>query len=263
MAEITLKTRIRLRRGTAAEWAEANPVLLLAEPGVETDTNKMKIGDGETAWADLPYFAEAEEYELPGLEAAQVGQIAVKGEEGLSWKDEIIPMSQSEIKALIAQAIADASKGVSDESSLKAALVETGVVKLGADLALGAQPVVIPAGADVVLDLADHSLSGQESAIVVDGGSLTIQGNGGELRTTGRSIVARHGGKVVLESGSVISTGLNGLGATGEGSAVIVNGGEVQAQEYGVNITDGASLEINGGTIKGIDNCAIGGNGSR
>jgi len=49
MAEITLKTRIRLRRGTEAEWREANPVLLLAEPGVETDTNKMKLGDGVTA----------------------------------------------------------------------------------------------------------------------------------------------------------------------------------------------------------------------
>lgn len=49
-------TRIRLRRGTAAQWAAANPVLALGEPGYETDTKRVKIGDGATAWAALAYF---------------------------------------------------------------------------------------------------------------------------------------------------------------------------------------------------------------
>lgn len=47
--------RIQLRRGTAAEWTAANPVLALGEPGVETDTGKQKFGNGTTAWAGLPY----------------------------------------------------------------------------------------------------------------------------------------------------------------------------------------------------------------
>lgn len=49
-------TTIKLRRGTAAEWATANPVLAEGEPGFETDTGKQKIGDGTTAWNDLPYI---------------------------------------------------------------------------------------------------------------------------------------------------------------------------------------------------------------
>jgi hypothetical protein len=47
--------QIQLRRGAAASWTSANPVLAQGEPGVETDTGKFKIGDGSTAWASLAY----------------------------------------------------------------------------------------------------------------------------------------------------------------------------------------------------------------
>ena len=35
--------------------AANNPVLADGEIGVETDTDKIKIGDGVTAWNSLPY----------------------------------------------------------------------------------------------------------------------------------------------------------------------------------------------------------------
>jgi len=47
------KTRIQLRRGTAAELAAANPTLGVGEPAFETDTNTLKIGDGSTAYSSL------------------------------------------------------------------------------------------------------------------------------------------------------------------------------------------------------------------
>lgn len=47
--------RIRYRRGTAAAWTSANPVLGVAEPGYETDTGKVKIGNGSTLWNALAY----------------------------------------------------------------------------------------------------------------------------------------------------------------------------------------------------------------
>jgi hypothetical protein len=47
--------RIRLRRDTAANWTAANPVLLNGEVGFETDTRKLKLGDGITAWNALLY----------------------------------------------------------------------------------------------------------------------------------------------------------------------------------------------------------------
>lgn len=51
----TAGATIKLRRDTAANWAAANPVLALAEPGLEIDTNSIKYGNGVTAWNSLPY----------------------------------------------------------------------------------------------------------------------------------------------------------------------------------------------------------------
>lgn len=52
-------TTILLRRGTAAEWTAANPVLANGEVGVELAAgltpDKLKIGDGSTTWDALPY----------------------------------------------------------------------------------------------------------------------------------------------------------------------------------------------------------------
>ena len=47
--------QIQYRRGTAAQWTAANPVLASGEPGYETDTGKFKVGDGSSNWASLPY----------------------------------------------------------------------------------------------------------------------------------------------------------------------------------------------------------------
>ena len=46
---------IEFREGTAADWTAANPVLNSGEPGFESDTKKLKIGDGATAWNSLSY----------------------------------------------------------------------------------------------------------------------------------------------------------------------------------------------------------------
>lgn len=46
---------IKLRRDTAAAWALANPVLAPGEPGLETDTDLIKYGNGTTAWNNLDY----------------------------------------------------------------------------------------------------------------------------------------------------------------------------------------------------------------
>jgi hypothetical protein len=49
-------TQIQVRRGTAAQWVSANPVLAAGEFGFETDTNKLKCGNGATAWNSLAYI---------------------------------------------------------------------------------------------------------------------------------------------------------------------------------------------------------------
>lgn len=47
--------RIQLRRDTAANWTSYNPILRAGEVGIETDTQRLKIGDGSSTWSARPY----------------------------------------------------------------------------------------------------------------------------------------------------------------------------------------------------------------
>jgi hypothetical protein len=49
--------QIQLRRGTASQWTTANTLLAQGEIGLETDTSKLKLGDGSTLWNSLSYFS--------------------------------------------------------------------------------------------------------------------------------------------------------------------------------------------------------------
>lgn len=52
----TLKTKLIIRNDVAANWTTHNPKLSKGEVGLETDTLKMKVGDGATQWNALPYY---------------------------------------------------------------------------------------------------------------------------------------------------------------------------------------------------------------
>jgi hypothetical protein len=61
-----MAVRFQLRRDTANNWASVNPVLALGEPGVETDTLKVKVGDGSNAWNSLGYTITTQFADLNG-----------------------------------------------------------------------------------------------------------------------------------------------------------------------------------------------------
>lgn len=60
-------TTIKLRRDTAINWAIINPVLSNGEPGIETDTNRIKYGDGASSWTQLPYASGL----IPSIDAVE------------------------------------------------------------------------------------------------------------------------------------------------------------------------------------------------
>lgn len=51
-----MSIRVQIRRDLAAAWTSADPVLAQGEMGYETDTGKLKFGDGSTVWTSLIYF---------------------------------------------------------------------------------------------------------------------------------------------------------------------------------------------------------------
>ena len=62
MATFTVTARQQQKTDTLANWANSNPVLLVGEIGIESDTGKIKIGNGITAWNSLAYIGITTEF---------------------------------------------------------------------------------------------------------------------------------------------------------------------------------------------------------
>ena len=61
--------KIQLRRGLSSVWSSVNPILSSGEFGYETDSKKLKIGDGISLYNDLDYTLNPELIESLVLQA--------------------------------------------------------------------------------------------------------------------------------------------------------------------------------------------------
>lgn len=90
------QTVIKLRRSTAAQWTTANPILGAGEPGLETDTNKVKFGDGTTAWNVLPYSVTSDiEVAVKNSTAATITKGSVVYISGADGNNPTISLAQA------------------------------------------------------------------------------------------------------------------------------------------------------------------------
>jgi len=76
---------IRLRIDTSTNWTAADPTLLAGESGLESDTGRIKIGDGSTAWTSLGYFLEKSPVYLKSYTVAQAQAIQTTATRGMGW----------------------------------------------------------------------------------------------------------------------------------------------------------------------------------
>ncbi len=76
--QVTIQGTIKFRRATAEEWATVNPILGDGEIGYVKGDNSSKVGDGETAWNDLPWFTR------PPTEYMKIDDIYKGAVEGLT-----------------------------------------------------------------------------------------------------------------------------------------------------------------------------------
>ena len=83
MAQI-INTTFKFKRGTANRWLELNPILQDGEPGFELDTGKLKIGNGQTPWVELPYMGEDSVQNFD-----HYTDFPVSGEENVIYKAEL------------------------------------------------------------------------------------------------------------------------------------------------------------------------------
>lgn len=76
-----METRIQVRRDTAANWNNNNPILAVGEIGYDITNNQLRVGDGTTAWGQLSVLeavgvaaTTAYDNSLSGLSAVNIQQ---------------------------------------------------------------------------------------------------------------------------------------------------------------------------------------------
>jgi hypothetical protein len=111
---------IQIRRDTAANWTSANPTLAAGQPGYETDTGRIKIGNGSTAWTSLPY-----RFESGSLTDGDKGDITVASS-GTSWTIDANAVTLSKMADLATSTILGrVTAGTGDPEALTPAQVRT------------------------------------------------------------------------------------------------------------------------------------------
>lgn len=93
-------TTIKFRRDTSANWTSVNPIPAQGEPCYETDTGKLKIGNGSDNYATLPYVSDGggSGGDLPIASSTTLG--GVKVGDNLSVTEDGVLSASSEAKTV-------------------------------------------------------------------------------------------------------------------------------------------------------------------
>lgn len=136
---------IQVRRDTAANWTSTNPTLAPGEMGFETDTGKLKIGTGSTAWTSLLYSTDASDIT------------------GATLASNVTGSSLTSVGTLT-------SLTVTGESSINNILNVTTVLAAG----LGFRVKADSTNASAIIQFTDNAVSAQWSTIVATNNLLSV-----------------------------------------------------------------------------------------
>lgn len=252
--------RLQLRAGTATAWASANPVLAAGEPGFETDTKILRIGDGATAFLSLERFQTSDGFaaiyqpldenldalsaltfaanKLPyttGIGSMALADMTPEARVFLAAATKTLQRASLELKT---GAMTDTE--ASDDLSFNPAMIPTRNAVRSAMLKVGGPAKLITYTASATFIKADHGAFPDDHMVLVEawgggggGASGTIGGGGGG---------ALHAHRRLRYADLPASVGV----AIGGGGAIGANGG---------NTTFGALLTAYGGA------CGVFGNG--
>jgi hypothetical protein len=255
-----MAVQIQLRNGTAAQWTSANPTLAVGEIGVETDTNRFKVGTGSTAWNSLAYsvgfswkgtwssvtayvvndvvYYNGSSYisiqngtnQNPATQTAYWNTVALAGSVSSvaqSFTGGIVSVAGSPITSsgTLALTVAGTSGGVPYFSSgttwaTSSALASNALVVGGG---AGSPPATVTTGTGVVTALGVNT--GSAGAFVVNGGALGTPTSGTLTNATGLPIstgVAGLGTNVATFLATPTSANLISVVGDETGSGVLV-----------------------------------------
>jgi hypothetical protein len=259
--------RIQHRRGSAAEWTVNNPILFAGELGYETDTTRIKFGDGVTQWANLTYVGQFGASDLDSLTDVSItspASGAVLRYDGASWIDAVLSKSDvglpsvpnvdataranhtgtqpaSTITGLAASATTDTTNaanigsGVLPAARLPAATTTTvGGVVIGSGLGVASGTVSVTYGtaSGTACQGNDARLSDARVPTSHTHGNIT---NAGAIGSTSGQIVVTTTSGVLTTAATISSASVSGLGtiATQNANSVAITGGSVNGTTIG------------------------------
>ncbi len=256
------------RRGTASQWISSNdgdgPILNAGEIGWESDTNKFKIGDGSSYWADLTYFVDATDVIASSLGAylqdSDVG--AISGVAGLdASKNLIVPGTSIHIEGATDNTNETTLTVVDPTEDRTITFPDaTGTVQLRVanvdDTEIGYLNGVtsgIQTQMDLKAPLASPALTGDATAVnLTVSGNLTVNGTTTNLNST--SLVIEDKNIVLGDTGTPTDTTADGGGITLKGASDKtfnwVDATDAWTSSEHINLASGKSYYLNGGLLK-------------
>ena len=131
-----MSVKIQVKRASAASWTAANPTLDLGEFGLESDTNKLKIGTG-VAWNSTDYLSET--YQLGTLQDvaitnAQNGDFLRYSNSASAWINDPVNLATDTVGNYVQSLVAGTGVTLSNNSGEGS----TPTVAVGQDVATSA-----------------------------------------------------------------------------------------------------------------------------
>lgn len=167
------QVRFRIRRDEAANWTSVNPTLALGEPGLETDTRRVKYGDGTSAWTSLAYSGETFSASITALA-------------GLTPDADRLPYFTSASAAALATLTSYARTLLDDADAVTA----RGTLGLGSIATQAANSVAITGGSATGLTSVGIGTSSPATALVVSNGGaqgVEVDPGGGFITSYNRT----------------------------------------------------------------------------
>ena len=134
---IPFNQRVQLRRDISANWTAGNPTLKSGEIGYETDSGKVKIGNGSTSWTDLAYSFTIS---LGDGSLGELGDVTIANAQngdflrwnGTAWINDAVNLSTDTVGSYVQSLVAGSGITItnnSGEAATPTVAVDTNVIQ--------------------------------------------------------------------------------------------------------------------------------------
>lgn len=214
-----VNTILQVRRGAAASWTSTNPTLSAGEIGHETDTGRLKIGDGTTVWTSLDYNA-----------VVPTGFIAGSG----------LSVNVAADGSTVTYSLSDPTIQASDVTDFSEAVDD----RVGSLLVAGSGVSLIYNDGSNTLTVNSALTAGSGIAVSENNGIYTVSLSDPTIQVADITDLTASAAEINLVDGSVANTVVNSK------AVIYGSSGEVAASSVTTtgNVTVGGDLIVNGAT---------------